>query len=55
MREPRVELRGVRREFRGGAGVHGVDLAIAPGEIHALVGLNGAGKTTLMRLMLGML
>lgn len=55
MREPRVEFRGVRREFRGGAGVHGVDLAIAPGEIHALVGLNGAGKTTLMRLMLGML
>jgi ABC-2 type transport system ATP-binding protein len=55
MPEPRVELRGVRREFRGGAGVHGVDLAIAAGEIHALVGLNGAGKTTLMRLMLGML
>ncbi|MCD2443167.1 ABC transporter ATP-binding protein [Agromyces sp. SYSU K20354] len=55
MPESRVELRGVRREFRGGAGVHGVDLAIAPGEIHALVGLNGAGKTTLMRLMLGML
>ncbi|GAA1766969.1 ABC transporter ATP-binding protein [Agromyces humatus] len=55
MPESRVELHGVRREFRGGAGVHGVDLAIAPGEIHALVGLNGAGKTTLMRLMLGML
>lgn len=55
MPEPRVELRGVRREFRGGAGVHGVDLAVAAGEIHALVGLNGAGKTTLMRLMLGML
>lgn len=55
MPEPRVELRGVRREFRGGAGVHGVGLAIAAGEIHALVGLNGAGKTTLMRLMLGML
>ena len=55
MPEPRVELRGVRREFRGGAGVHGVEMAIVPGEIHALVGLNGAGKTTLMRLMLGML
>ncbi|MBM7503593.1 ABC transporter ATP-binding protein [Agromyces aurantiacus] len=55
MSEPRIELVAVRREFAGGAGVHGVDLAIAPGEIHALVGLNGAGKTTLMRLMLGML
>ncbi|MDR5700917.1 ABC transporter ATP-binding protein [Agromyces aerolatus] len=55
MHPPRIELSGVRRTFRGGAGVHGVDLSVAPGEIHALVGLNGAGKTTLMRLMLGML
>lgn len=53
--ELRVELRGVRREFRGGSGVHGVDLSVGGGEIHALVGLNGAGKTTIMRLMLGML
>ncbi|WP_353809025.1 ABC transporter ATP-binding protein [Agromyces sp. SYSU T00194] len=50
-----LEARGVRREFGGGAGVHGVDLRVEPGEIHALVGLNGAGKTTLMRLLLGML
>ena len=50
-----IELRGVNRVFPGGAGVHGIDLAVAPGEIHALVGLNGAGKTTLMRLLLGML
>lgn len=46
---------GVCRRFRGGAGVHGVDLTIAPGEIHALVGLNGAGKSTFMKLVLGML
>lgn len=45
----------VTRTFPGGAGVHGVDIAVRPGEIHALVGLNGAGKTTLMRLLLGML
>src|SRR5688572_20283475 len=55
MADPRLELRAVRRAFPGGAGVHGVDLAIGEGEIHALVGLNGAGKTTLMRLTLGML
>jgi ABC-2 type transport system ATP-binding protein len=51
----RVELRGVHRRFHGGAGVHGVDLTVGAGEIHAVVGLNGAGKTTVMRLMLGML
>lgn len=51
----RLEARGLVRDFGGGAGVFGVDLTVAPGEIHALVGLNGAGKTTLMRLLLGML
>lgn len=47
--------RGVTRVFRGGAGVHAVDLHVEPGEVHALVGLNGAGKTTLMKLLLGMM
>lgn len=51
----RIEARGLVREFRGGAGIHGVDLEVASGEVHAIVGLNGAGKTTLMRLLLGML
>lgn len=51
----RLDASGLVREFPGGAGVRGVDLTIAPGEIHAIVGLNGAGKTTLMRLLLGML
>ena len=45
----------VRRVFAGGAGVHGIDLEVAAGQVHALVGLNGAGKTTLLRLLLGML
>jgi ABC-2 type transport system ATP-binding protein len=52
---PRLEARGLVRRFRGGAGIHGIDLDVAPGEIHALVGLNGAGKTTLLRSLLGML
>jgi ABC-2 type transport system ATP-binding protein len=50
-----IEARSLVREFRGGAGVHGIDLRVAPGEVHAIVGLNGAGKTTLMHLLLGML
>ncbi|MEA2231987.1 MAG: type transport system ATP-binding protein [Solirubrobacteraceae bacterium] len=49
-----LTLRGVVKSFGALRAVDGVDLDVARGEIHALVGLNGAGKTTLMRLALGM-
>ncbi|MEV0396470.1 ABC transporter ATP-binding protein [Polymorphospora rubra] len=51
----RLAVHGLVRDFGADAGVFGIDLAVRPGEIHAIVGLNGAGKTTLMRLVLGML
>ncbi|PJJ72899.1 ABC-2 type transport system ATP-binding protein [Diaminobutyricimonas aerilata] len=50
-----VDVRAVARRFGRTAGVNGIDLTVAHGEIHALVGLNGAGKSTLLRLILGML
>ena len=43
---PLLEARGLAAGYAGVPVVHGVDLAVGPGEVVALLGLNGAGKTT---------
>jgi urea transport system ATP-binding protein len=35
--------------------LHGIDLAVAPGEIVAMVGRNGMGKSTLMKSLIGVM
>ncbi|MFT4305402.1 MAG: ABC transporter ATP-binding protein [Microbacterium sp.] len=50
---PRLRLRGMRRSFGAVQAVDGVDLDVAPGSVHALLGENGAGKSTLMNIVYG--
>ncbi|HEX6012226.1 MAG TPA: ABC transporter ATP-binding protein [Geminicoccaceae bacterium] len=51
---PVLALRGIRRRFVQGAAVldvlQGIDLAVAPGTIAALVGPSGTGKSTLLHI-----
>ena len=46
-------MEGITKEFNGIPALSGVDLALARGEVHALVGENGAGKSTLIKIMTG--
>jgi ribose transport system ATP-binding protein len=46
-------MEGIVKRFAGVTALDGVELALLPGEVHALVGENGAGKSTLIKIMTG--
>lgn len=54
-RVPLIELRGITKTYRNGElatrVLHGIDLAIYPGELVAIVGASGSGKSTLMNIL----
>jgi ribose transport system ATP-binding protein len=49
-----IRIRAMSKIFEGVTVLDGVDLDIAPGEVHGLVGENGSGKSTLVKILGGL-
>ena len=50
-----IRVSGLVKKYGSFTAVDGVDLDVAPGEIHGFLGPNGAGKTTTIRIIAGLL
>ena len=55
MADPILEVTGLRAGYGGTEVLRGLDLAVDPGEVVAVLGANGVGKTTLNKVLSGIL
>jgi branched-chain amino acid transport system ATP-binding protein len=53
MTQPLLSVRGLTRRFGGLVALDRMDLDVAPGIVHAVIGPNGSGKTTLLNTLSG--
>ncbi|MFT3720773.1 amino acid ABC transporter ATP-binding protein [Pseudorhodoferax sp.] len=51
---PIVHIRGLRKSYGANEVLKGIDLAVQPGEVIAIIGKSGSGKSTLLRCINGL-
>jgi ABC-2 type transport system ATP-binding protein len=50
-----IDISGLVKKFGSLRALDGLDLSVAPGEVHGFLGPNGSGKSTTIRVLLGLL
>ncbi len=52
--QPLLEVCGLHAAYDAISVLHGIDLEVMPGTVHAVLGPNGSGKTTLLKVIAGL-